>query len=279
MPSIMVQGTSSGAGKTVLVTALCWILRNRGYSVAPFKAQNMSNYSYRWDGLEIASAQAMQAVACGIPVTTNMNPILLKPRGNYESLVYLNGKEFKKLDAEDYYEGFARSEALGIAMEAFHNLQHDHDVVVLEGAGSPAEINLREYDVANMRIAKSTNSPVLLVTDIERGGSFASLLGTLELLEPQYRKLVRGMIINKFRGSRHVLKPGLDIISKRTKKPVLGVIPMIQHTLPDEDSLDYKGLTFQWSDPGVAHLQREIKKVAKIVEKSLDVEEVIRLLK
>lgn len=279
MSSLMIQGTSSGAGKTVLVAALCRILRDRGMSVAPFKAQNMSRYTYRWNGLEIAGAQAMQAVACGIPITPDMNPILLRPCGHYTSTVYLNGKRFKRMRAIQYYTEFARTRGLGIALESFGRLRDSHDVIMIEGAGSPAEINLTEYDIANMILAKGTSSPVLLVSDIERGGSFASLAGTLALLEPKHRRLVRGMIINKFRGDMRVLQPGLEMLARLCKKPVLGVVPMIRHALPEEDSLGTSTVPFQWNNAGVNLIRREIKKVARQVEKNLDIDMIMELVK
>ena len=179
----MIQGTSSGAGKTILVTALCRIFSDMGYTVAPFKAQNMSNFSYVGKNFEISRAQAIQAVGARTEITPLQNPILLKPLGNYHSSVFVDGKFFKKMHASDYYENFVQKDGLKKSMNAFNKLSESHEIIFLEGAGSPAEINLQKYDIANMKMAKKTKSPVLLVTDIERGGSFASIVGTMELIE------------------------------------------------------------------------------------------------
>ena len=190
----MIQGTSSGAGKTILVTALCRIFSDLGYSVSPFKAQNMSNYAYSTKNFEISRAQAIQAIAARTEILPDQNPILLKPVGNYQSLVYTNGKLLKKMHANDYYKKFVMQIGLKLALQSFDRLQKTHDLVILEGAGSPAEINLVKYDISNMKIAEETDSPVILITDIERGGSFASLVGTMKLIEKKYQNLVKGFV-------------------------------------------------------------------------------------
>lgn len=235
----MVQGTSSYAGKTFLVMALCRIFAKRGYSVAPFKAQNTSLNSYvTKDGGEIARAQALQAMAAGIEPTVEMNPILLKPKGDHTSQVVVNGKPYADFEAWSYYEEFALSEGLPIARDAFDKLQDEYELIIIEGAGSPAEINLYHHDIANMRVAEMADASVILAADIDRGGVFASIYGTLALLPPKDRKRIKGVVINRFRGDLEILKPGLKEIEKRTKKPVLGVVPYIQGLqLPGEDSL------------------------------------------
>ena len=275
MKSIMIQGTSSGAGKTTIVAALCRILSNRGYSVAPFKSQNMSNYSYK-DGFEISQAQAIQAIAARAQISPHMNPILLKPLGNYVSDVIIQGKPYKKMSAKTYYEKFALTKGLKTAMESFAYLKSKYDIIVLEGAGSPAEINLQKYDIANMKMAQKTDSPVLLITDIERGGSFASLVGTLSLLPQAHRNLVKGFIINKFRGNAKLLKPGFRILKQITSKSVLGVIPLVDLDLPNEDSLDNKIHLFKKQNQ--KKLDSQLEKLASIVQKNLDIKSIERLV-
>ncbi|MBT8173087.1 MAG: cobyric acid synthase, partial [Nitrosopumilus sp.] len=200
MKSLMIQGTSSGAGKTTLVAALCRIFSDKGINVAPFKSQNMSNFAYITPTFEISRAQAIQAIAARCEITPTLNPILLKPLGNYNSLVYLNGKRYKKMHAKDYYEKFVNTEGIKIVTKSLKTLQKKFDLVIIEGAGSPAEINLQKFDIANMRIAKKADASVLLVSDIDKGGSFASLVGTMSLIDKKYQHLVKGFIFNKFRG-------------------------------------------------------------------------------
>jgi len=238
--SLMIQGTSSGAGKSIIVTALCRILTNRGYKVAPFKSQNMSSFIHKIKGSDnvIARAQAIQSLACKTSPEPNMNPILLEPQGNYESNIYVNGKFFSKMKAQEYYSDFVLQRGFKVALNAFKELEKNHDVILLEGAGSPAEINIQKYDIANMLFAKKVNSPVIIVSDIERGGCFASILGTLMLLKPTYQDLVKGFMINKFRGDTKILLPAIRKIEYKTKKPILGIVPKIDHNIPQEDSLD-----------------------------------------
>jgi adenosylcobyric acid synthase len=271
----MIQGTSSGAGKTTLVTALCRIFANSGYTVAPFKSQNMSNYSYKADGFEISQAQAIQAIAARTEISPHINPILLKPLGNYRSSVVLQGKYYKKMSAEIYYKKFALKKGLKIALDSFAKLKN-HDLIIIEGAGSPAEINLQKYDIANMLIAQKTNSPVLLVSDVEKGGMYASIVGTMSLLSTQHKKLIKGFVINKFRGDVKILKPGFRILEQITSKSVLGVIPLIDMILPNEDSLDNKIHLFRRQNQ--KRLDAEIEKLAKIVKANLDIRSIERLL-
>lgn len=233
---IMVQGTMSNSGKSFLVAALCRIFRQDGYRVAPFKSQNMALNSYiTEDGLEIGRAQAMQAEAAGIAPTVDMNPILLKPTSQMGSQVIINGEVYGNLKAMDYYR--RKPEFIPVVRQAFERLSSQYDIVVLEGAGSPAEINLRENDIVNMGMAKIAGAPVLLVGDIDRGGVFASLYGTVSLLEPEEQAMIKGLVINKFRGDVKILEPGLAMIEERLHIPVTGVIPMEQIDIDDEDSL------------------------------------------
>ena len=279
MTSLMIQGTSSGAGKTVLTAALCRIFSDRGLSVAPFKSQNMSRYAYRGAGFEISRAQAVQAVAARCDISPDLNPILLKPRGNYTSMVFLNGKRFQRMHASDYYKKFVCVRGMDLVLEAFERLRQRHDLVILEGAGSPAEINLQELDIANMPLAARTKSPVLLVSDIDRGGSFASIVGTLSLLHKRHRSLVMGTVMNKFRGDINILKPGFKRLEKITKVPVLGVVPMTDVALPEEDSLDGTPAAFDWSAKNTKKLDREIDKLAALVEENLNIRRIAGLIK
>ncbi len=279
MKSLMIQGTSSGAGKSTLVTALCRIFTNKGFSVAPFKSQNMSNFSYKGDGFEISRAQAIQALAARCEITPDLNPIMLKPLGDYYSHVYLNGKKFKKMHATEYYQKFVRTQGLKIAVKSLQTLQQNYDLVILEGAGSPAEINLDKFDIANMKMAEKANSPVLLITDIDRGGSFASIVGTLALLDKKYQKLVKGFVINKFRGDAKILNPGFRKIKKKTKKSILGVIPMSDFDLPEEDSLNVKAKNIAWSKKNLNKIDQEIDKLSKLVYSNLNIKEIERIIK
>lgn len=234
----MVVGTTSHAGKSFLVAAICRILARQGWRVAPFKGQNMALNSYVTPvGGEIGYAQAVQAWAAKVSPRIEMNPILLKPQGNSTSQVILGGRAVGTTTAENYYEQYFHPGWQAIT-ESLRRLEDDFDFVVCEGAGSPAEINLKHRDLTNMRVALYLNAPTLLVVDIDRGGAFAHVVGTLELLEPEERALIRGIVINKFRGQRSILQPGIDWLEKRTNIPVLGVIPWIDQLFPAEDSLD-----------------------------------------
>ena len=275
----MVQGTSSGAGKTILVTALCRIFSDLGYSVSPFKAQNMSNYSYSTKDFEISRAQAIQAIAARTTISPYQNPILLKPLGNYKSSVFVNGKYYKKMHANDYYKKFTNKIGLKHVLESYKKLQQNYDIIIIEGAGSPAEINLQRYDISNMKIAEKTNSPVILITDIERGGSFASLVGTLELLEKKHQNLIKGFVINKFRGDIEILKPGFKKLKQITKRPVFGTIPLTKFSIPDEDSIGSSPKKIVWNKPNLRKLDNEINKIANVVKSSLNISSIKRILK
>ena len=280
MKSLMIQGTSSGAGKTTLVAALCRIFSDKGYSVAPFKSQNMSNFAYVTPEFEISRAQAIQAVGARCKITSDLNPILLKPVGNYNSIVYLNGKRFKKMHAKQYYEKFVNTAGMDIAVKSLKTLQKNYDLVILEGAGSPAEINLQRFDIANMRIAHKAKAAVLLVSDIDRGGSFASLVGTMALIEKKYQKLVRGFIFNKFRGDLDVLRPGFQKLKNITKIPVMGTVPLVPLDLPEEDSLNVVApKNIRWTRKNVSKIDDELDKLAKTVKSNVDMRSIERILK
>jgi adenosylcobyric acid synthase len=233
----MIQGTASSAGKSLLVTALCRFFRREGLRVAPFKSQNMSlNSAVTAEGLEIGRAQAVQAEASGILSCVDMNPILLKPEGDRRSQVVVQGKPIGSMTATEYHAYKPR--LMPVIEESLTRLRTDYDLVVIEGAGSPAEINLKDRDIANMHVAKLADAPVLLVGDIDRGGVFASFVGTMELLEPEERARIAAFVVNKFRGDVALLQPGLDFLTERTGKPVLGIVPYIQSLrIADEDSV------------------------------------------
>jgi cobyric acid synthase CobQ len=234
--SLMVQGTMSSAGKSFVVAGLCRIFKQDGFSVAPFKSQNMALNSFvTSEGLEMGRAQVMQAEAAGVEPSVLMNPILLKPNSDTGSQVIVNGEVLGDMGAKEYF-AFKKSLVPQIKA-AFEKLAGEHQVIVIEGAGSPAEINLKENDIVNMGMAEIADSPVLLVADIDRGGVFAQLLGTIELLEPNERKRIKGMIINKFRGDKSILDSGIRMIEEKTGIPVVGTLPYMKIQLDDEDSL------------------------------------------
>lgn len=233
----MVQGTSSHAGKSILVAALCRILARDGLRVAPFKAQNMSLNSYATpDGGEIGRSQAVQAAAAMVSPRVEMNPVLLKPEGERRSQVVVMGRPQAVASPREYHR--LQAAIWKQVTPALDRLRSEFDVVVIEGAGSPAEINLKRQDIVNMRVAIHARAPVVLVGDIDRGGVFAQLIGTMELLEPEERARVKGYVINKFRGDPSLLDPGLDFLTERTGVPVVGVLPYFSDIhIPEEDSL------------------------------------------
>lgn len=253
MRGIMLQGTASDVGKSLITTAICRLLANEGMKVAPFKSQNMSNNSYiTYDGKEIGRAQGLQAEAAKTEASVWMNPILLKPQANQKSEIVLFGEVFETVSGENYRDLFYEKGVKAIK-EAFNQLDKNYDILVIEGAGSPVEMNLKDKELANMRVAELANVPVVLVADIDRGGVFASIVGTLELFVPEERKRVKGIIINKFRGKRHLFADGVRWIEERTGIPVLGVLPHVSHRIEGEDSLSLPG-RFQQTSRGTMDL-------------------------
>ncbi|HSH25314.1 MAG TPA: cobyric acid synthase [Massilibacterium sp.] len=237
MKGIMFQGTSSDVGKSVLTTAVCRILKNKGYDVVPFKSQNMSNNSYvTIDGKEIGRAQGIQAEACGVEANVYMNPLLLKPKSDRSSEVVRLGVAEKSISGSNY-----RKEYYEIGVETIQQslkeLEKQAEVIVIEGAGSPAEVNLNDREIVNMKVAELADVPVILIADIERGGIFASIIGTLLLLDEKHRKRVKGIIVNKFRGDPQLFESGIRFIEEKTNVPVLGVIPYLPINIDSEDSL------------------------------------------
>lgn len=234
--AIMIQGTMSNAGKSLIAAGLCRIFKQDGYRVAPFKSQNMALNSYiTKENLEMGRAQVVQAQACGIEPLVCMNPILLKPTTDMGSQVIINGEIMGNMRAMDYFK--KKREYIPVIRRAYETLAAEYDIVVIEGAGSPAEINLKKDDIVNMGMAEIADAPVLLVGDIDRGGVFAQLIGTVMLLEPDEQERIKGLIINKFRGDKRILEPGLAMITERCGKEVLGVVPYMDVDIEEEDSL------------------------------------------
>ena len=234
--AIMIQGTMSNAGKSLVTAALCRIFHQDGKRVNPFKSQNMALNSFiTAEGAEMGRAQVVQAEAAGVKPSVLMNPILLKPTSDSGSQVIVNGVAIGTMPAVEYYK--FKTKLIPDIMKAYNTLAEKSDIMVIEGAGSPAEINLKAQDIVNMGMARMAKSPVLLVADIDRGGVFASIYGTLMLLDPEERAMVKGVIINKFRGDVSILKPGLDMLEEKTGIPVIGVLPMMNVDIEDEDSL------------------------------------------
>ena len=238
MKGVMIQGTASDVGKSLIVTALCRMFANEGVKVVPFKSQNMSNNSYvTKDGKEIGRAQGIQAEAAKIEADVWMNPILLKPRSNQDAEIVFLGRALKTLSGRRYRETFYEK-GLDVIRESLEQLEKQYELVVIEGAGSPVEINLKDRELVNMKVAELADVPVVLVADIDRGGVFASIVGTLELLDPQERQRVVGVIINKFRGDISLFEDGIQWLEKKTGIPVLGVLPYVEnHMIDAEDSL------------------------------------------
>lgn len=271
MASIMIQGTTSSAGKSLFCTGLCRIFKKKGLKVVPFKSQNMSSIFFTTaDGKKISSAQALQARAAGIEPRPEMNPILLIPKTDVGSKVIILGEEKKEMKAREYFE--YKKTCKPMILETFQKLEKENDIVVIEGAGSPAEINLNQNDIVNMGMAEMADAPVLLIADIDRGGVFAQLYGTVMLLPEKDRKRIKGMIINKFRGDKSLLDPGIKMIEDLVKIPVIATIPYMHLELADEDSLiddDKKCNTQAQSD---AELEKELDKLAALIEENSDMD-------
>ena len=274
---IMVQGTTSGAGKSTIAIGLCRLFSDRGYNVAPFKAQNMSsNFFTTSGGSKMALVQAIQAVAARKEPDPRMNPILLKPLGEYRSTVFLNGRFYSEMYAKDYYEKFVLQQGFMMVLKALESLRSENDIIVIEGAGSPSEINIAKYDIANMLLAQEVAAPVIIVADIERGGCFASIVGTAQLLKPLHRALVKGFLINKFRGDVTLLAPAIKEVQKMTKKRILGIVPKIEFNLPEEDSL--VGSMTRKSDVPQESWNWQIDLIAKAIKESFDMERVSKVV-
>jgi len=283
--TLMIQGTGSSVGKSLLVASLCRIFARRGLRVAPFKAQNMSlNTFVTEEGHEMGRAQVVQAEAAGIVPSALMNPVLLKPCGDSTSQVIVNGSLRATLNAKEYYA--FRHTLKPEIMQSFRILAEGHDLIFIEGAGSPAEINLRENDIANMGMAEMADAPVLLVGDIDRGGVFAALFGTVKLLEPAEQRRIRGFVINKFRGDPEILAPGLRDLERMLARPVLGVLPWLDVHIEEEDSLsetkDRVPLPLQpgeqTGDAYNSFKQSQYDLLADRVEACLDMEELERII-
>jgi adenosylcobyric acid synthase len=276
----MIQGTSSGSGKSTLVIALCRIFSDLGYKVSPFKAQNMtSNFHFvkqKKSLRRMAGIQAVQATAARIEPDIRMNPVLLRPLGDDLSEIILGGIGNLKLTAEDYYKSFVLQKGFPKVLQDLDSLRKENDLILIEGAGSPAEINLSNYDIANMILAERTNSKVLLVADIERGGCFAAIVGTIKLLPARQRKFVKGIIINKFLGQKSILNNAIVQVEEMTKRKVMGVIPKIQFDIPSEDSLDQKRSKSSYSK---RYLDEQINLVASTFTKNTDMQYLLSILK
>lgn len=276
----MIQGTSSGSGKSTLVIALCRIFSDLGYKVSPFKAQNMtSNFHFvkqKKSLRRMAGIQAVQATAARIDPDIRMNPVLLRPLGDNLSEIILGGIGNLKLTAEDYYKSFVLQKGFPKVLQDLDSLRKENDLILIEGAGSPAEINLLNYDIANMILAERINSKVLLVADIERGGCFAAIVGTIKLLPARQRKFVKGIIINKFLGQKSILNNAIVQVEEMTKRKVMGVIPKIPFDIPSEDSLDQKRAKSSYSK---RYLDEQINIVASTFRKNTDMQYLLNILK
>ena len=280
--AIMIQGTMSNVGKTLITAGLCRILRQDGYSVAPFKSQNMSLNSFvTEEGLEMARAQVIQAEAAGIVPNVLMNPILLKPVSDIGSEVIVNGELRANMKAGEYFA--YRKTLVPDIKRAFNTLADQHDIIVIEGAGSPAEINLKENDIVNMGLARMTDASVLLAGDINRGGVFAQLVGTLVLLDDEERDMVKGLIINKFRGDMELFRPGITMLEEKSGKPVIDTIPYISVDIEEEDSLSErpsirKIISTPDNSDTSAYKEEQYNKLAAAIRGNLDMGFIYKLL-
>nr|WP_252508225.1 cobyric acid synthase [Treponema denticola] len=267
----MIQGTTSSAGKSLFCTGLCRIFKKKGLKVVPFKSQNMSSIFFTTsDGKKISSAQALQARAAGIEPRPEMNPILLIPKTDVGSKVIILGEEKKEMKAREYFE--YKKTCKPMILKTFQKLEKENDIVVIEGAGSPAEINLNQNDIVNMGMAEMADAPVLLIADIDRGGVFAQLYGTVMLLPEKDRKRIKGMIINKFRGDKSLLDPGIKMIEDLVKIPVIATIPYMHLELADEDSLIDDDKKCNTQDQSDAELEKELDKLAALIEENSDMD-------
>lgn len=277
MSNIMIQGTTSSAGKSLMCTGLCRIFKEDGYNVFPFKSQNMSSKFYLTsEGKKMSTAQALQAMAAGLEPHTDMNPILLIPNSDNGSMVILNGDEITTMAAREYFS--RRNSLRDMIEQKYKDFESKSDIVVIEGAGSPAEINLKENDIVNMGMAKIADAPVLLVTDIDRGGAFAALYGTVMLLEPEERERIKGLIINKFRGDKTLLESGIKMIEDLLNIPVIGVIPYIELELVDEDSLMDYDKRCNNEVQSRKEIEFELKKLSKTIRENMDIDYIYNIM-
>ena len=270
--SIMIQGTSSGVGKTVITMALCRIFKQDGYKVAPFKSQNMTaNTAFTKDGDEIAISQLLQAYAAGTAPSAAMNPVILKPE-KLGTQIILNGKYYDTINAYNFRE--IKKKLIPEIINAYNNLSRQYDIIVIEGAGSPVELNLTKNgdDIVNMGIAKRVNAPVLLVSDIDRGGVFASLYGTVKLLDESERGYVKAIAVNRFKGDITYFADGINILETITGLPVAGVVPYVQIDLPEEDSLYSNGIAFD------ADFEDQSELIAANVRRSFDMDLIYKII-
>ena len=277
---LMIQGTSSGAGKSTTVMALCRIFSNMGYKVCPFKAQNMTSNFYDLKEnnsvKQMARIQAVQAIAARVRPDIRMNPILLRPLRNNISEIILGGLKNLRMSADEYYSNFVLQKGFPKVLQDVESLRKEYDLVLIEGAGSPAEINLSKYDIANMLLAEKINSKVLLVADIERGGCFAAIVGTIKLLPIRQRKIVKGVIINKFLGEKSILNKAILSVEKMTNKRILGIIPKTRFDIPNEDSLDQKKSKSSYNK---SYLDKQIENVAATFKKNIDMKYLLNIIK
>jgi len=277
---LMIQGTSSGAGKSTTVMALCRIFSNMGYKVCPFKAQNMTSNFYDLKEnnsvKQMARIQAVQAIAARVRPDIRMNPILLRPLRNNVSEIILGGLRNLCMSADEYYSNFVLQKGFPKVLQDVESLRKEYDLVLIEGAGSPAEINLSKYDIANMILAEKINSKVLLVADIERGGCFAAIVGTIKLLPIRQRKIVKGVIINKFLGEKSILNKAILSVEKMTNKRILGIIPKTRFDIPNEDSLDQKKSKSSYNK---SYLDKQIENVAATFKKNIDMKYLLNIIK
>lgn len=278
MTNIMIQGTTSSAGKSLMCTGLCRIFKEDGYKVYPFKSQNMSSrYHTTPEGYMMSTAQALQAKAAGVEPHPNMNPILLRPTSDKGSKVIIMGEEKYNMEAIEYFN--FKSTLKPTITNIFRKIEKENEIIVIEGAGSPAEINLKQNDIVNMGMAEIADAPVLLVADIDRGGVFASLYGTVMLLEEHERARIKGLIINKFRGDKTLLDPGIKMIEDILNIPVVGTIPFVHLELVDEDTLiDYEKECN--SNPQTEEeMERELNKLANVLRNNMDIGHIYRMMR
>ena len=278
MTNIMIQGTTSSAGKSLMCTGLCRIFKEDGYKVYPFKSQNMSSKFYLTkEGYKISTAQAMQAKAAGLEPHPNMNPILLIPKTDKGSRVVIKGEEKEHMEAVEYFK--YKSSLRPMILDVYKEIEKENDIIVIEGAGSPAEINLKQNDIVNMGMAEMADAPVLLVADIDRGGVFASLYGTVMLLEPNERQRIKGLIINKFRGDKTLLDSGIKMIEELLNIPVVGTIPFVHLELVDEDSLvDYEK-ECNTNPQTEEDMEKELVKLSTVLRENMDMDYIYEIMR